>query len=64
MFNIFENQNSLNRRELLRVGGLGAMGISLPMLLDAQLKASSNPLRGNTFGKAKNVIFLWLQGGP
>lgn len=64
MFKIFENQNSLNRRELLQVGGLAAMGLTLPMLLEAQLRASSNPLRGNTFGKAKNVIFLWLQGGP
>ena len=64
MFKIFENQNSLNRRELLQVGGLGAMGLTLPMLLEAQLRGSSNPIRGNTFGKAKNVIFLWLQGGP
>ena len=64
MFKIFENQSSLNRRELLQVGGLGAMGLTLPMLLEAQLRGSSNPIRGNTFGKAKNVIFLWLQGGP
>ncbi|MSR33088.1 MAG: DUF1501 domain-containing protein [Gemmataceae bacterium] len=67
MFRIFDrtegSQVGVNRRELLRVGGLSAMGLSLPMLLDLQARAS-NPLRGKTFGQAKNVIFLWLQGGP
>jgi hypothetical protein len=54
----------ISRRELLRIGGLSVLGLSLPSLLDA--RARSNPERrlGDTFGKAKNVIFLWLQGGP
>lgn len=59
----------ISRREWLRVGGLGALGLSLPALLRAQQPtvAPVAPLRnlhGATFGKAKNVIFLWLQGGP
>lgn len=59
----------ISRRELLRVGGLSALGLSLPGLLRAQQPASAVPapvrnLQGATFGKAKNVIFLWLQGGP
>ena len=59
-----------NRREWLRVGGLSLAGLSLP----AVLRANANPatpapalasrLGADTFGKAKNVIFLWLQGGP
>jgi hypothetical protein len=58
------DRSGVSRRELLRVGGLSALGLSLPALLASQASASTNPLRGSTFGKAKNVIFLWLQGGP
>src|SRR5438094_9025343 len=60
----------ISRREWLRVGGLGALGLSLPSLLRAEqqpsgaLPASPLNLRGAMFGRAKNVIFLWLQGGP
>jgi len=72
MFRILEPGDDgirgINRRELLRVGGLSALGLSLPQLLGARnLSAapSSSPLPlSATFGKAKNVIFLWLQGGP
>lgn len=63
---------SVSRREWLRVGGLSAMGLSLSTLLQAHRATaapmtkpspSSNDL-GATFGKARNVTFLWLQGGP
>ena len=65
-------QVSSSRREWLRVGGLTALGLSLPTLLQANHitdapittpSAFSGDL-GASFGKAKNVIFLWLQGGP
>jgi hypothetical protein len=52
--------DGIHRRELLRVGGLSVLGLSLPALLQAR-PAPSVPA---TFGRAKNVIFLWLQGGP
>ncbi|HYH64699.1 MAG TPA: DUF1501 domain-containing protein [Urbifossiella sp.] len=56
------------RREWLRVGGLGAVGLSLPHLLAAQSTPTPAPALvtelGSTFGRAKNCIFLWLQGGP
>lgn len=59
------------RREWLRIGGLSALGLSLPTLLAAGQSPSPAPdsdelksKLGSTFGKAKNVIFLWLQGGP
>jgi len=56
--------DGIARRELLRVGGLGAMGLSLPQLLS--LKAAADPsVSGDpTFGRAKSVIYVWLQGGP
>jgi hypothetical protein len=54
--------DGIHRRELLRVGGLSVLGLSLPALLEAQARAATSSAA--TFGKAKNVIFLWLQGGP
>src|SRR5260370_23437697 len=64
--------DGISRREWLRVGGLGARGLSLPALLRAGQQPAPAPmspplgrnLQGATFGRAKNVIFLWLQGGP
>jgi hypothetical protein len=53
--------DGLSRRELLRVGGLSALGLSLPALLSAR---EAGPAAAGTFGRAKNVLFLWLQGGP
>jgi hypothetical protein len=55
--------DGLQRRELLRVGGLSLFGLSLPHVLAAPAPASSAE-RDRSFGRAKNVIFLWLQGGP
>jgi hypothetical protein len=51
--------DGISRRELLRAGGLSVLGLSLPALLSA-----APPSPGGTFGRAKNVIYLWLQGGP
>jgi hypothetical protein len=49
-----------NRREFLRVGGLGAAGVTLPWLLrnDAQARA------GGKAGRPKSVIYVVLDGGP
>ncbi|HEX4073614.1 MAG TPA: DUF1501 domain-containing protein, partial [Planctomycetaceae bacterium] len=58
--------DGINRRELLRVGSLSALGLSLPRLLQAAQTGA--PPRGiisdPTFGRAKNIIYVWLQGGP
>ena len=54
-----------SRRELLQVGGLGLLGLSLPTLLNARDTAPLGVLpTDKTFGRAKNVIFLYLAGGP
>lgn len=68
----YSSFGTVSRREWLRVGGSGVFGITLPQLLmpRPQLLATPSPntlgagLSGTTFGRAKNVIFLWLQGGP
>ncbi|MFM2093181.1 MAG: hypothetical protein RIS70_305 [Planctomycetota bacterium] len=75
MFSLCDPGRSIDRvgrREWLRVGGLSALGLSLPHLLHGTRSAVASPVAapklsgelGSTFGKAKNVIFLWLQGGP
>src|SRR5437868_2246734 len=54
----------ISRRELLRVGGLSVLGLSLPELLRAETMRPRDRVHGSTFGRAKNVLFVWLQGGP
>ncbi len=56
--------DGISRRELIRIGGLQMAGLSLPTLWQAQARAASSGSDAPTFGRAKNVIFLWLQGGP
>ncbi|MBY0229852.1 MAG: DUF1501 domain-containing protein, partial [Gemmataceae bacterium] len=51
----------LDRRALLRVGGLSLAGLSLPSLLQAAAPPSPP---GRSFGKAKRCILLYLSGGP
>lgn len=53
----------ITRRELMRIGGLNLLGLSLPALLASQTQAKT-ATTDPTFGRAKNVIYLWLQGGP
>ena len=66
MFSLYDRPYTLcdgvSRREMLREGGLGVLGLSLADLL--RFRAAASPAAQGTFGRAKNVIFLWLQGGP
>jgi hypothetical protein len=57
----FRRAERLNRRELLRVGGLVGLGLTLPDLLQAQAQAPPAPK--GTSGQAKSVIMLYLHGG-
>lgn len=58
-----------NRREVLRAGSLGLLGLSLPQLLsgrhafgaDAPATIAS---AGASFGRAKSCILLFMWGGP
>jgi hypothetical protein len=50
--------NGLSRREFLRVGGLGAAGLSLADLLRHEAKAAPEKRRG------KSIIYIVLGGGP
>jgi hypothetical protein len=57
--------DGFSRREFLRVGGAGILGLSLGDVL--RLQAQSAAPGGNVktgWGNAKSVIMLFLQGGP
>src|SRR5881296_831004 len=53
-------QSRISRRSLLKVGGMGLLGLTMPSLLQAEgkNKAAKIPIR------AKSVIFLYQFGGP
>src|SRR4030095_2834940 len=56
-----------SRREFLRVGGAGILGLSLGdvLRLQAQAQKPSDPSKAkNGWGQAKSVIMIFLQGGP
>ncbi|MDP6495463.1 MAG: AMP-binding protein [Dehalococcoidia bacterium] len=64
--------DGLTRRELMRVGGSALLGLSLPQFLQmkqASAVAGTAPTdspfaRAPGFNRAKNVILVYLQGGP
>ncbi|NBQ26285.1 MAG: DUF1501 domain-containing protein, partial [Verrucomicrobia bacterium] len=55
----------LTRRDLLKVGGSGMLGLSLGSMLQMQAKANESGSGGGPgWGRAKSVILVYLQGGP
>jgi hypothetical protein len=56
----------MTRRDLLRIGGAGMLGLSLGSLFKLQARAAeSGTLAGGPgWGSAKNVVLVYLQGGP
>ncbi len=59
-------QLKMTRRDLLRVGGAGMIGMSLGSLFKLQAFAGETGKRtgGPGWGTAKNVVMIYLQGGP
>src|SRR5687767_15989972 len=55
------HEAAVSRRRLLRVGGMGMLGLTLPKLLKAQSVTSPNRA---PVPRAKSVIFLYQFGGP
>src|SRR5438876_9045656 len=54
--------NGFTRRELLRVGGLSVLGLSMTDL--ARLRALSAPTGPNAKRRRHSCVFLFLFGGP
>lgn len=55
--------DGLNRREVLRLGGLGFTGLALSDYLQARTAAARRPARGG-FGRARACIVVYNYGGP
>ena len=61
---------AMSRREAIRAGGLGLLGLSLPKFLEARamnqnaVQTSGRPASAASFGKAKSCILLFMWGGP
>ena len=73
MFSLYDTGtklcDGLTRREWLRVGGLGALGLSLPSLLQGREEGRAWSVAppvcvASSFGKAKSCILLFYLGGP
>src|ERR1700691_5628634 len=60
--------DGFSRRELLRIGGSAAFGLTLPAILRANSAKAATVeapgYGGPGLGQAKSVILLYLQGGP
>jgi hypothetical protein len=57
----------LHRRQFLRIGGTSLCGVSLLDVLRAQAPAApaaSQAAASRTFGKAKQLLVVWMAGGP
>jgi hypothetical protein len=54
----------VSRRDMLRIGGLGLAGISLPQLAALQESSSASDIGAPRFGKAKGIILIHLYGAP
>ena len=61
----------VTRRDLLRVGGSGMLGLSLGSMLQLQAQgaeaaadATGGAIRRPGWGRAKSIIMVYLQGGP
>ncbi len=63
--NCCNGRYGMTRRDVLRAGGSGILGLSLGSMLQLQARADeSKKARGPGWGKAKHVIMCYLQGGP
>jgi hypothetical protein len=52
------------RRDFLHAGGLAGLGLGLDAFFNLQAQAATTRSRISGFGRAKNVILLYLFGGP
>lgn len=56
--------DGVTRRDWLRIGGLGMLGLTLPALLEARARAAEPGGRSSRLGRAKSCIVMCFLGGP
>src|SRR4051794_2111501 len=59
---LVSGSEGLARREFLRVGAAGLLGLGLPQLLKLEARARAAGQDGHR-PRARSVILVWLQGG-
>ena len=60
----FRSLAAPSRRDLLKAGAIGLLGLSWPELLARRAAAGSSTAYGASFGRAKSCILLFMWGGP
>ena len=53
-----------SRRDFIKVGSAGLLGMTLPQLLQLESQARANPTPRTSSRRATSVIMVWLAGGP
>ena len=59
-----DRELGVTRRDVLRIGGSGMLGMSLGTMLNLKAQAEDGKSTRPGWGKAKSIILLYLQGGP
>ncbi|MCH2177619.1 MAG: DUF1501 domain-containing protein [Mariniblastus sp.] len=59
-----DRELGVTRRDVLRVGGSGMLGMTLGTMLNLKASADDVVTHGRGWGKAKSIILVYLQGGP
>jgi len=54
----------ITRRDLLRIGGSGMLGLTLDSMFRLKSQAKESTSGGPGWGTAKSIIMCYLQGGP
>src|SRR5436305_12025564 len=55
--------DGVSRRDFLRVGAVGALGLTLPRLFEARARADEAPRASRREPRARSVILVYLGGG-
>jgi hypothetical protein len=53
-----------SRRDFIKVGSAGLLGLTLPQLLKLESEARAEPAVSRPTRRANSVIMVWLAGGP
>ena len=55
---------NFSRRDMLKIGSAGLLGLTLPQLLKFESQARAEPAVARSSRRANSVIMVWLSGGP
>ena len=62
--NYFQRCDGVTRRDMIRIGGLSALGLGVPDWLRLKTASAASSQSHAFSPKAKRCILIWLDGGP